>query len=53
MKTDKSMSFRSVTNYPWNHKFLCWFNRPRLNQNVSVQATSLNQRRGRFETCHT
>ena len=25
--------------------FLCWFNRPRLNQNVSVQATSLNQRR--------
>ena len=22
----------------------CWFNRPRLNQNVSVQATSLNQR---------
>ena len=26
----------------------CWFNRPRLNQNVSVQATSLNQR----ETFH-
>ena len=24
---------------------LCWFNRPRLNQNVSVQATSLNQHR--------
>jgi len=24
--------------------FSCWFNRPQLNQNVSVQATSLNQR---------
>ena len=24
--------------------FSCWFNHPRLNQNVSVQATSLNQR---------
>ena len=31
------------------HLFLfasfCWFNRPRLNRNVSVQATSLNQHR--------
>ena len=24
-------------------QFFCWFNRPRLNQNVSVQAASLNQ----------
>jgi len=25
--------------------FFCWLNRPRLNRNVSVQATSLNQHR--------
>src|SRR3990167_1867517 len=28
----------------------CWFNRPRLNQNVSVQATSLNQHETRVKS---
>ena len=28
----------------------CWFNRPRLNQNVSVQTTSLNQLRKNIQT---
>jgi len=63
MKIDKQLPFNVwdfnlvgvIHELPLHAHFplLCWFTRPRVNQNVSVQAASLNQHKARCRRQHS